>query len=439
MGDHNRKAQLSIALHEMCQDSLYPPSCEMLYARVQNAFSDLNWSDNNFKRFIKDRLELFYGSGKIISKSLEEAFKRGVPYSIVRLIIDLRGKDKVYIEHRDCERAALHLQTVCDGAGFETVVRALKKDVGYGPEAILKGAMSTDLLKRLVVGYEYINFKEEFNNLNINLRPLYIAISSKVDIKMAWQILTGEIPSNANAVEKNLELIEKKVDQICQQLEESGDIEVELVAPVSLKIFAKMTEVMQKMIKSPPPVQASDGIDKTFERPRTKEHRSLLSSKYAKHFASELALAVFESKGFTFRLMPVSQHKLLLGLSLYKANTIFAEKPFKIQLSVGPLPIDPPISQLSETLKGFWVSILEQSRRLMAWKIYDTRSSERTQHKMPKNYVSIADQRRAMKACLMAQRSKNQHYADNEDADRKNFLDSQRANENVEEDEEKYP
>jgi len=425
MGDYNRKAQLSIALHEMCQDSLYPPSCEMLYARLQNAFSDLNWSDDDFKRFIKDRLELFYGSGKIISKSLEEAFKRNVPYPIVRLIVDMRGRDKVYIEHRDCERAALHLQTVCNEAGFKTVVRSLKKDAGYGPEAILKGAMSTDSLKRLVVGYEYNDFTEGL----YKLRPLYIAISSKVDIKMAWHILTGEMPSNANAVEKNLKLIEEKVDQICQQLEDSGDIVVQLVAPVTQKILAKMTKKMQKVTKS----QGSDGFNKTSAHP------SLNTIAYAKHFASELALAVFESKGFTSHVMPVSRNtELLLGLSLHKTNTIFEEKPFWIQLSVGPNLTDEPIARFSKPLKEFWVSVLEKSRRLMAWNIYETAESERTHHKMPKNYVSVADQRRAMKACLMAQRSKNQHNTDKEDADKRNILGSQRIDQNIKEDEEKY-
>jgi len=420
MGDHNRKAQLSIALHEMCQDSLYPPSCEMLYARVQNALSALDWSPDDLKRFIKDRLELFYGSGKIISKSLEEAFKMSVPYPIVRLIVDLRGKDKVYIEHRDCVRAALHLQTICNEAGFETVVRTLKKDVGYGPEAILKGAMSTESLKRLVVGYDY-NTDKNNKNYRSNLRPLYIATSSKVDIKMAWRILTGEIPSNVIAVEKNLELIDKEVDEICHQLKESGDIEVQLVAPVSEKMLVKMLKTMQNVTESPLSAHSNFG----WKRP------SLQMIAYSKYFASELALAILETKGFTSRLYPVSRHTELLGLSLHKTNTIFEEKPFWIQLSVGPVLTDTPLARHSKSLKAFWVSILEKSRRLMAWNIYETAEGERTQYKMPKNYVSISEQRRAMKACLMAQRSKSQNDTDKEDADRRKILDLQRVDQNV--------
>jgi len=47
----------------------------------------------------------------------------------------------------------------------------------------------------------------------------------------------------------------------------------------------------------------------------------------------------------------------------------------------------------------------------MAWYIWKTVENGGRKRQVPKNYVSIPEQRRAIKACLMAQRSKKQQAA----------------------------
>jgi len=418
MDHYARKAQLSNALREMCEDSLYPPSCEMLYARVQHGYSDMNWSDGEFKRFIKNRLELFYGVGKIILKCLEEVVQTAVSYDILRLIVELRGKDTLYIEHRDCVRVAFHLQTVCNEAGYEAVVRVLKNNVGYvGYEDALierlESAKTTDSLKRLVVGYQ---FEDE-------MKPIYIAIPEQeypVDVKMAWNIITGKTPSNVEAVEKKFWVIEEKVDRICQHLGQSGGIEVQLIAPVDDRTSRRMTKTMQKVTKK---MGRKDQVES--------------KGNYVNDFAREFASAVCESEGFT-SLRPVGRRGKLLGISLFKTNTMFTLKPFWFMLGEGLYLRDSRIYRFSTFKKETWVFLLQHCRRQMAWNILEITENER-KHKVPKNYVSISEQRRSMKACLMAQRSKNQHDAKKEDANGRNILDLHRVKENVKEvDEKKY-
>jgi len=357
-------------------------------------------------------------------KCLEEAVKRRVPYEILRLIVELRGKDILYIEHRDCVRVAVHLQTVCNEAGYETVLRVLKKDVGsLGREGFFDGT-STDSLKQLVVGYQLSNRQ----------KPLYIAIPGQeypVDVKMAWNIIKGEAPSNVEAVKKKFQVIEEKVDQLCKHLGESGGIEVQLVAPVDESTLSDMTGTMQKVTNR----NSNSFFSRRSRKDTDKKNALRTHADYVRNIATEFSSAVFEMEGFTSSIRPVRRHPKLLGISLFKTNTIFERRPFWLELGIGRNLRDLRITRFSKSNKQFWVYMLGCCRYEMAWNIWQEAESESREKKVPKNYVSISDQRRVMKAHLMALRSKNQHNSKREEANRSNTLDLQRMNENVNEDE----
>jgi len=393
------KTQLSHALHEMCKASLYPPSCNMLYARVKNEFSDITWSDNEMKRFIKTRLWLFFGVGRIIWKCLEETLRKTVPNYILQIILEMRGKDKLVIEHRDYFRVAAHLQTICNEAGYNTVLRVLKKDVRFlGSEGeVMAPQKTTDSLKQLVVGYQFKN----------RLKPLYIAIPGKeypVDVKMAWSIIMGEIPSNVEAVKKKLDIIETEVEKISKRLSELDGIDVQLIAPVGEETSRYMTRTMQKVTKR----NSKSFFSLPWRNKEDSKHSFETQADYGKHLASEFATALCELDGFNYS-RPVERRGERLGIALFKANTIFKMRPFYLELGVGKHLRDSRIIRFSRCYKELWCSVLQHCRREMAWKIWEKGESQRRKPKVPRNWVSISEQRRVMKACRMAHRSKNKH------------------------------
>ena len=120
---HLRKIELSNVLQQMCNESIYPPSWEMLKARCQSEFSDLNWSDRELEKFTKDRLEVFYGSGRLILSCIEQICQCYVLQEIISLILEMRGKDVVVIEHRKYLRIAVELEKICKDAGFHVILR----------------------------------------------------------------------------------------------------------------------------------------------------------------------------------------------------------------------------------------------------------------------------------------------------------------------------
>jgi len=378
-----RKIELSKRLQEMCRDNLYPPSSEMLKDRVHLEFADIKWSGNELKRFIKERLAMFYGVGQIISDSFETMMQDELPHVVLRLIIEMRGNDTVFIEWRNCDRAVSHLKTICEEAGYLTDVKRLNQQVVKGNlvNKIWTKEKNIGSLKQLVVGYQWWNTKE----------PLYISLSVHdyhVDVKKAWRILTGEIPSNVKVVQSKIHEIEEEIERIYQGLGGSGGIQVQLLAPVwSEEILKSMTETIQKNhVEKDSDIKLPERLGK-----KTVKAAGLLAHRFA------AALHWNDNEGFTF-LEPIKQQRSF-GVSLTKKNSIYQAKPFLLEFGLGDSLIDQRIKENVKIKSIVWVYLLKYCRRQMAWGIWEKEASD-----------SASEKRNAMKAFRMAKGSKKQHF-----------------------------
>ena len=251
---HLRKIELSNVLQRMCNESIYPPSWEMLKARCQYDFSDLNWSDRGLEKYTKNCLELFYGSGRMILSCLEQICQCYISQDIISLILEMRGKDVVVIEHRKYPQIAIQLQKICRDAGFDVIVSnisavnynftvgkaLISEEKASGNEDVKimtaankpEGPFILSLKTKKKTTQSLIHLRVGYQLKDCVVKPIYIGLADEkypVDVKRAWRTLIGKVPSNVQAVQDIFYRIEEELDNIYDGI---GELQVRLCGPL---------------------------------------------------------------------------------------------------------------------------------------------------------------------------------------------------------------
>jgi len=407
---HHRKNELSKALQQMCKESIYPPSCEMLKARCQSEFADINWSENGLENFIKNRLELFYGSGRSILDSIEQICQCSFPHDIINLILEMRGKDLVVIEHRKYPRIVSHLQNLCRDAGYDVIVRGVKPNLG---KALTTQFSEDEKLQDNPLWAHLVDFLSELNSRRMTtqsliqlrvgyqleddvLKPIYIGMADKnnpIDAKRAWMTLTGQLPSNVLAVQNTFYKIEKELDRIYQEI---GDLHVRLCAPVN-KQEQKYFNTVMECVDS----------NKTIPEPGYQTNNSSRFS-LSKGLVIKLASAIRDTDGF--KIDPVEPVKALSGrvqLQLAESKSNHKdEKPFSLDIGIGNGLQDKRLAKVWPVVfpRDSWILVLDHCKHEIAWNIWEKERAKKEQKENVKRKGGLS-----IRALQMAHKSKKQH------------------------------
>merc|ERR1719410_832980 len=95
MYSHNPK--LSKAIEDICRNSVYPSSAQMLSDRLRPEFGDIPES------FLLSRIQLFVGPGIALLETVS-SYAKHFPHEILDLIVQYRGKDIVLVQHPPHEK-----------------------------------------------------------------------------------------------------------------------------------------------------------------------------------------------------------------------------------------------------------------------------------------------------------------------------------------------